>query len=129
MAANDCPRSIVGLTSKGAAVVAFDVLFAEPDRTSMEAIVKQLPPEEAKAVTSAIAGRPSNDELFAAALKDTPSVLSVALGEGPGTTLPAKAGFAFGGDDPRPFLLGFSGATQTFRSSRMQRAESARSTG
>ena len=26
------------LTSKGAAVVAFDVLFAEPDRTSLEAI-------------------------------------------------------------------------------------------
>jgi len=103
---------VLALTSKGAAVVAFDVLFAEPDRTSMEAIVKQLPPEEAKAVTSAIAGRPSNDELFAAAVKDTPSVLSVALGEGPGTTLPAKAGFAFGGDDPRPFLLGFSGVTR-----------------
>ena len=34
---------LLGLTSKGAAVVAFDVLFAEPDRTSLEAIVKQLP--------------------------------------------------------------------------------------
>jgi adenylate cyclase len=105
---------LLGLTSKGAAVVAFDVLFAEPDRTSLEAIVKQLSAPEAKAVTDAIAmaGRPSNDELFAAALKDTPSVLSVALGEGPNTTLPAKAGFAYGGDDPRPFLLGFSGATR-----------------
>ena len=39
---------LLALTSKGAAVVAFDVLFAEPDRTSMEAIVKQLPPEKAK---------------------------------------------------------------------------------
>jgi len=44
--------------------------------------------------------------------KDTPSVLSVALGEGPNTTLPAKAGFAFGGDDPRPFLLEFNGVTR-----------------
>src|SRR4029079_10740470 len=52
-----------------------------------------------------------NDQLFASALKDTPSVLSVALGEGPNTTLPVKAGFAFGGDDPRPFLLGFNGVT------------------
>src|SRR6476660_8950674 len=82
------PRTVVrdlllALTSKGAAVVAFDVLFAEPDRTSVEAIVKQLPPEEAKAVTAAMTGRPSNDELFADALKDAPSVLSVALGEGP----------------------------------------------
>src|SRR5215468_2559185 len=111
------PRTIVrdllsALTSKGAAVVAFDVLFAEPDRTSIEAIVKQLPPREANAVTAALAGQPSNDELFAAALKDSPSVLSVALGEGGSTTFQAKAGFAFGGDDPSPFLLAFNGATR-----------------
>jgi adenylate cyclase len=102
---------LLALTSKGAAVVAFDVLFAEPDRTSLEQIVKQLPAQEASAITAAMAGRPSNDALFAAALKDTPSVLSVALGEGPTTTLPAKAGFAVAGDDPRPFLQGFKGAT------------------
>src|SRR6202040_2754728 len=34
---------LVALSSKGAAAVAFDILFAEPDRTSIEAIVKQLP--------------------------------------------------------------------------------------
>src|SRR4029077_11115183 len=102
---------LLALTSKGAAVVAFDVLFAEPDRTSLEAIVQHLPPEKASAVTAAMAGEPSNDELFAAALKDTPSVLSVALGEGPTTTLPEKAGFAIAGDDPRPFLQAFTGAT------------------
>src|SRR5215471_8212683 len=103
---------LLALTSKGAAVVAFDVLFAEPDRTSLEAIVKQLPPAEAAAITAAIAGKPSNDEQFTAALKDTPSVLSVALGEGSSTTLPAKSGFAFAGDDPRPFLLEFNGASR-----------------
>ena len=111
------PRTIVrdlllGLTSKGAAVVAFDVLFAEPDRTSVEAIIKQLPPREADAIKAALAGQLSNDGLFAAALKDTPSVLSVALGEGGSDTVEAKAGFAFGGDDPRPFLLAFNGATR-----------------
>ena len=103
---------LLGLTSRGAAVVAFDVLFAEPDRTSLEAIVKQLPASEAATITSAMAGRPSNDELFAAALKDTPSVLSVVLGDGANTDLPAKAGFAFAGDDPRPFLLEFKGASR-----------------
>ena len=103
---------LLELTSKGAAVVAFDVLFAEPDRTSLEAIVKQLPASEAAAITSAMAGRPSNDELFAAALKDTPSVLSVVLGEGANTTVQAKAGFAVAGDDPRPFLLEFKGASR-----------------
>jgi adenylate cyclase len=100
------------LTSKGAAVVAFDVLFAEPDRTSVEAIVKQLPPDQANAITAALAGQPSNDDLFAAALKDSPSVLSVSLGESGSDTVEAKAGFAFGGDDPRPFLLAFDGATR-----------------
>ena len=100
------------LTSKGAAAVAFDVLFAEPDRTSLDIIAKQLPPSEAAAITSAIAGRPSNDEHFAEALKDTPSVLSVVLGEGADTTVQAKAGFAFAGDDPRPFLMEFKGASR-----------------
>ena len=111
------PRSTVrdlllALTSKGASAVAFDVLFAEPDRTSIEAIVKLLPEREASAIKAATAGLPSNDELFAAALKDTPSVLSVALGEGASTTFQAKAGFVFGGDDPRPFLMAFKGASE-----------------
>src|SRR5215510_5886570 len=103
---------LLALAAKGAAVIAFDVLFAEPDRTSLEAIVKQLPPAEAAAITAAMAGKPSNDEQFTAALKDTPSVLSVALGEGSSTTLPAKSGFAFAGDDPRAFLLEFTGASR-----------------
>src|SRR3974390_322327 len=38
------------LAAKGAAVVAFDLLFAEPDRTSLETIVKQLPASQAAAV-------------------------------------------------------------------------------
>src|SRR5260370_41197603 len=45
------PRTIVrdlllGLTSKGTAVVAFDVLLAEPDRTSVVPIVNQPPPDQ-----------------------------------------------------------------------------------
>ena len=103
------PRTVVrdlllGLTSKGAAAVVFDVLFAEPDRTSLEQIVKKLPPSEAATITSAISGRPSNDELFAEALKDVPSVLSISLGDGIHTDFQPKAGFAFAGDDPRRFL-------------------------
>jgi adenylate cyclase len=103
---------LLGLRSKGAAAVAFDVLFAEPDRTSIEAIVKRLPAREAAVIAAALAGQPSNDQLFADALKETPSVLSVALGEGASTKFQSKAGFAFGGDDPRPFLLEFKGASR-----------------
>ena len=111
------PRTTVrdlvqGLASKGASVVAFDVLFAEPDRTSVEAIIKQLPASQANAITEALAGQPSNDQLLAETLKESPSVLSIALGEGTSTEFQAKAGFAFGGDDPRPFLMLFKGSSQ-----------------
>src|SRR5215470_4558623 len=99
------------LAAKGAAVIAFDVLFAEPDRTSLEAIVKQLPASEAAAVTAAMAGRPSNDQQFADEIRQTPTVLSTVLGQGTATTLPAKAGYVFGGDDPGPFLQDFDAAT------------------
>jgi adenylate cyclase len=99
------------LASKGAAVIAFDVLFAEPDRTSLESIVKQLPASEAAAVTAAMAGRPSNDQQFADEIRNTPSVLSIVLGQGPATALAPKSGFAVAGDDPRPFLQAFTAAT------------------
>src|SRR5215510_5655206 len=56
---------LLALTASGAAAVAFDVLFAESDRTSLEAIVKQLPEAEAAAVSAAMAGRPTNDAAFA----------------------------------------------------------------
>ena len=100
------------LTAQGAAAVAFDVLFAEPDATSLEQVVKRLPPADAQLLSGAIAERPTNDQVFADALKDSPSVLSVALGDGASTTLPKKAGFATAGDDPRPFLAGFNVATK-----------------
>ena len=58
-----------------------------------------------------MAGRPSNDAQFADEIRDTPTVLSIVLGQGPATTLAPKAGFAFAGDDPRPFLQEFTSAT------------------
>jgi len=107
------PRTTVAtllqkLTAQGAAAVAFDILFAEPDRTSLDEIAKRLPAEQAKLLSTAIAGQPTNDQVFAAALKDSPSVLAVSLGDGTATTLPRKAGFATAGDDPGPFVAGFN---------------------
>ena len=84
---------------------------AEPDNNSLEQVAKRLPRSDAELLSEAIAGRQTNDQLFAAALKGSPSVLSVSLGDGPSTSLPQKAGFATAGDDPRPFVLGFSHAT------------------
>jgi adenylate cyclase len=102
---------LVELTGKGAAVVGFDILFAEPDRTSVEEIVKHLPAAQAALLTEQAAGEPTNDQTFAAALKEAPSVLAASLGSGAGAPPPAKAGFAVAGDDPRRLLPAFGGAS------------------
>jgi adenylate cyclase len=102
---------LVELAGKGAAVVGFDILFAEPDRTSVEEIVKYLPAAQAAALKASAAGEPGNDEAFAAALKTAPSVLATNLGSNPGRPPAVKAGFAVAGDDPHPLVPSFAGAT------------------
>jgi adenylate cyclase len=105
-------RLLQTLTAQGAAVVAFDVLFAEPDATSLEQVAKRLPPTDGQLLSAAIADRPTNDRIFADALKESPSVIATALGEGVSPQLPRKAGFATAGNDPRPFLTNFSVASR-----------------
>jgi adenylate cyclase len=101
---------VVRLTERNAAAVAFDILFAEADRTSLEEVVKRLPPDQARRLQDTT-GSPTNDALFAAALKAAPSVLPIILtGEESSLAFAAKAGFAFAGDDPKPFLRAFPGA-------------------
>jgi adenylate cyclase len=101
----------VQLANNGAAVIAFDMLFAEPDRTSFEQIIQRLPKPQADLMTAATSGQMTNDQAFADSLKEIPSVLGVSLGDGPQTTFTAKAGFAIAGEDPRPFVTGFKGAS------------------
>ncbi len=109
------PRTVVRdlterLHAAGAAVIAFDVQFSEPDRTSLEQIVRRLPADEAGRLTDLVVGRPSHDEEFAAALGAAPTVLATALTSA--TTsfrYRPKAGFAVAGDDPRPFIPNFAG--------------------
>ena len=110
------PRTVMAelldrLGKAGAAVVAFDVQFAEADRTSLEQLVRRLPQSEAGRLADVVVGRPTNDEEFAAALKRTPSVLATALSGGSGSfNFPQKAGFAIAGDDPKPFIPNFGGS-------------------
>ncbi len=102
---------LLKLGSEGAAVVGFDILFAEPDRTSVEEIAKRLPMSQANLIKAATAGEPTNDQALADALKQTPSVLSVSLEQEAKTNFQAKAGFAIAGQNPRPFIAGYAGAT------------------
>jgi adenylate cyclase len=100
---------VVRLTERNAAAVTFDILFAEADRTSLEEVVKWLPPDQAHRLQGT-ADSPTNDELFAEALKAAPSVLSIILTGRPSSSAFApKAGFVFAGDDPKPFLPAFRG--------------------
>jgi adenylate cyclase len=101
---------VVRLTECNAAAVTFDILFAEADRTSLEQVIKRMPPDQAGRLQG-LAGSPTNDELLAEALKAAPSVLPIILtGQASSPVTAPKAGFAFAGDDPKPFLPAFTGA-------------------
>jgi adenylate cyclase len=110
------PRTVVAdlvtkLTGLGTAAIGFDVLFAEPDRTSPAVAARQFKgiDEETRAKLSLL---PSNDEVLAAALRQSRVVLGQS---GDGTPqrddrpLVAR-GFALLGPpdvDPKQFLFKF----------------------
>ncbi len=98
------------LQQDGAAVVAFDVLFSEPDQTSPEEVVKRLPEALRPRLGDILAGSTPNDARFAAAIAAGRTVLASVLTNGaPGGVHAEKAGFAVAGDDPRPFIAAFPG--------------------
>ncbi len=110
------PRTVVSdllsnLAHRGAAVVGFDVLFAESDRSSIEEVAKRLPAAQASTLLQMTAGEKSNDQVFADVLAASPSVLGTRLtNEGSSPPQP-KAGFAIAGDDPRSFVPAFAGSS------------------
>jgi adenylate cyclase len=103
---------LINLYRQGAAVVAFDILFSEPDRTSPEQALKTLTADEAEAIAAVIAGKPSHDQILADIVAQTPTVLAMALSNRPSPPPPPKTGFAVAGDDPRPFIPSFPGASR-----------------
>jgi len=74
------PRTVLAtlvqkLVEKGAAVIAFDVIFAEPDRSSISRVLRTLPPDEQTREMRLLADKfPDNDEVFAAAIRAAPVV-------------------------------------------------------
>jgi len=103
---------ITRLHEAGAAVIAMDVLFAEPDRTSPAQLRGLLPAgEQSEALEEALGGLPDYDALFAQAIKRANVVTSFGLvGKNNSNTPAVKAGFATMGDDPKLFLLAYKGA-------------------
>ena len=103
------------LQAQGAAVIAFDMVMAEPDRLSPEAVLKRLPEGLADdRLKSEIAKLPTHDSLMAQAIAGAPVIIGFAGTEHPTEPLgPPKAGFAFAGDDPTPYVPAFAGAAQS----------------
>ena len=101
---------VTKLTEQGAAVIAFDIFFSEPDRTSPEQALKLMSQEDAAIIQPLIAGKPTHDEIFAKVVAGSPVVLATALNNHPSPPPPLKAGFAVAGDDPKDFVRTFPGA-------------------
>jgi adenylate cyclase len=105
------PRTIVArlidkLTEKGAAVIAFDVVFAEPDRSSISRMVKDLvaftDPATVQKLAAAIQ---DNDKVLADAIAHSRVVLGFGFDPHGGSQPPKRMfGTAFAGDDPSQFL-------------------------
>lgn len=102
---------ITALTGMGAIVVAFDVMFAEPDRLN-PAVAADLFKNLDEETRTRLRALPSNDQVLANAI----SGVRVVLGQ---TGLPSvvpqpeqalpTTGMATLGEDPRPFLFEFAG--------------------
>ncbi len=108
---------IINLTRLGAVVIAFDVVFAEPDRLNPDIVADSM--RYLDEVTRAkLRELPSNDQILAAAMKRSRVVLgetglSSVVSEFD-KTLPLT-GFAMLGEDPERFLFDFPGLLRNIR--------------
>ncbi len=105
-------RLVERLTAMGAPAIAFDVVFADPDRSSPENVLSLWPESpELDALRGRVANLPSHDKIFAGAISRSRVATGFVLVNKPGARPPlARGTFATAGDDPRPFMPSFDGA-------------------
>ncbi|HMO68557.1 MAG TPA: adenylate/guanylate cyclase domain-containing protein, partial [Novosphingobium sp.] len=90
------------LGAAGASAIAFDIVFAEPDRTSPAALAERLGRDGADpSAIAALARLPDNDAVLAQAFARNPVVAGAfLLNDRAGAPLPPKAGFGVAGTEP-----------------------------
>ncbi|MGA0347475.1 MAG: CHASE2 domain-containing protein [Alphaproteobacteria bacterium] len=109
---------LIKLQKAGAAAVAFDILFAEPDRTSPSTILKQWKKFEGISanpeLSDLISKLPDHDEVLASTLKRLPTVLGIMFdNSGDVRDRPdPKWSYAQQGNDPRRFFQSYSGVVK-----------------
>ena len=104
---------IYRLKQAGAAVVAFDIVFSESDRTSPKNIVGLWPQvPEFKDIRDRVREMPDHDEQLAQFIKQLGGVVTgFALTNAGAPRIPTQRGnFAFSGPDARPFVQTYVGA-------------------
>ena len=112
------PRTLVAqmvasLANVGAAVIAFDIVFAEADRTSPASMLKLWADiADGKQLEPALAKVPDHDAVLADVIGQAGNVVTgFVLKAEPGGVPPGtRASVAFGGDDPRLWLRCFEGS-------------------
>ena len=85
------------LSALGAAAIAFDIVFPEPDRMSPDSVLDSLDIKNALSIQNVTLPKtlPNNDAIFAAAISNRPVVTAFATTSGPTAVTPqSKAGFA-----------------------------------
>jgi adenylate cyclase len=101
------------LSAAGAAIIAFDIVFSEPDRTSPKLLLDGLKQrgEVNSETVQLLSALPDPDAQLVAAIKAVPTVIGFILAEHGDTAKPlAKAGFAFAGSEPLGHVDGFPAA-------------------
>lgn len=100
---------VARLQDAGAAAIGLDIIFAEPDRTSPQAMLEVWRPPPATA--RHIARLPEHDPLLAATLARWRVVLGYAVQRSGGNTAPpnVQARFVTLGEAPQPYVAAFSG--------------------
>lgn len=102
---------VTRLTQAGAAVIAFDIVFAEPDRLSPSRAVDGFRDLD-ESMRSKLKSLPDNDQVLAEVLRRSPGVLGESglpyLTPVPAVD-PPPLGLATLGGDPSPYLLNFPG--------------------
>src|SRR5687768_11832560 len=116
------PRTLIAqfvqrLSDLGAAVIALDMIFPEPDRTSPSRLANTLTianAAEAERVKNFMAQLPDHDELLAETIRQAPVVLGFGPTKVPnGHRPPVKTGFAMAGANPAAIVQHFSGTVSS----------------